>query len=162
MKILYIIDSKKNNYHKKLIEDFVDILPGEIVDMGEEGLLHEKYKRIENEAPDVFISIDTAGFELRTSNDTLSLNALSCRGAIILCRKIDAYGRDIKKRQNLSMFTYINSSDDIEKAKESCKEVPNILKMPPIQYKASTDKEHLENQEAIKLWWDDFKKEAML
>ena len=84
------------------------------------------------------------------------------RVAHILFHKPDHYGRNLKVRQNLSMFTYIPNGSDAEAVQAVYPEVPNIEEFVPISYKPADDKERKENIESIKRWWNDFKREAML
>ena len=162
MKIVYLINSKEYNYHKSLADDFVSITGGSIIDMGDGTNLATRYCEIEDMAPDVIITFDLAGHVLRTGNDTLSLNNIYARFAHILFHKTDHYGRALKARQNLSMFTYIPSGQDVNEAASAFAEVPNIEEFVPVIYRSPDDKERSDNIENIKRWWDDFLKEAML
>lgn len=162
MKIVYLINSKEYNYHKSLADDFVSVTGGGIIDMGDGTNLATRYCEIEGMAPDVIITFDLAGHVLRTGNDTLSLNNIYARFAHILFHKTDHYGRVLKARQNLSMFTYIPSGQDVEAARCSFSEVPIIEEFVPIIYKSPDDKECIDNIESIRRWWGDFLKEAML
>jgi len=162
MTIVYLIDSKKYNYHKSLANDFVSVTGGSIVDMGDETNPGSRYYEIEGMSPDVVITFDLAGHILRTGSDSLSLNNIYARFAHILFHKTDHYGRALKARQNLSMFTFIPNGENVEIVKSNCPEVPNIKEFVSISYKPSDDREREINTENIKCWWDDFKREAML
>lgn len=162
MKIIYLINSKEYNYHKSLADDFVSVTGGDIVDMGDGTNLGMRYYEIEKMASYVIITFDLAGHLLRTGNDSLSLNNIYARSAHILFHKPDHYGRNLKVRQNLSMFTYIPNGGDAEAVRAGYPEIPNIDEFVPISYKPADDKEREENIENIKRWWDDFKREAML
>lgn len=162
MKILYLIDEKKYSYHKYLVKLFLPIIPGEVYDMSGLDALYEKFNYIRDYSPNVIISFDLAGFELRTVDNTLSLNGIYCRQANILFQKATVYGQDLMHRQNLSMYTYVCAKDDSDKLKETYREVPNIYRMPEIWYKPSNNIQEETNKENIKKWWDEFKKEARL
>lgn len=162
MNIVYLINSKEYNYHSGLAEDFLSVTGGSVIDMGDGTNLGVRYGEIAGIAPDVIITFDLAGHLLRTGNDTLSLNNIYARSAHILFHKPDHYGRDLKARQNLSMFTYVPKGTDVGKARTSFYEVPNIGEFVPINYKPSGDKERADNIENIRSWWDDFRREAML
>lgn len=162
MNIIYLINSKEYNYHKSLADDFVSVTGGSIVDMGDGTNLGIRYRQIIDMVPDVIITFDLAGHVLRTGNDTLSLNNIYARSAHILFHKTDHYGRSLKARQNLSMFTYIPNGQDVKEAGSALPEVPNIKEFVPVIYRSPDDKERSDNIESIKRWWDDFRKEAMI
>ncbi len=161
MKIIYLIDSKKYNYHKTLAADFAGITGGEIIDTAKADPGRQYYE-ISDKGPDAVITFDLAGHVFRTGNDTLSLNNIYARFAHILFHRSDHYGHELKKRQNLSMFTYIPKGEDITSYRKNYPEVPNIAEFVPISYKPANDKEREENRQNIKHWWDDFKRDAML
>ncbi len=162
MNIIYLINSKEYNYHKNLAEDFINVTGGSVIDMGDGTQLGARFYEINNMKPDVVITFDLAGHVLRTGSDTLSLNNIYARFAHILFHKTDHYGRDLKARQNLSMFTYVQSGTDMKAVRTSCFEVPNIEEFVPFSYKPANDKEREENAANISCWWNDFCKEAML
>lgn len=162
MNIIYLINSKEYNYHKSLVEDFKSVTGGEIIDMGDGTNLGIRYHEIESKTPFVVITFDLAGHALRTGNDTLSLNNIYARFAHILFHKTDHYGRDLKARQNLSMFTYVQNGTDTKSLRDTYPDVPNIEEFVPISYKPADDKERDSNAASIRRWWDDFCKEAML
>ena len=162
MNIIYLINSKEYNYHKSLADDFVSVTGGSIIDMGDGTNLGTRYHQIIDKIPDVIITFDLAGHVLRPGNDTLSLNNIYARSAHILFHKTDHYGRSLKARQNLSMFTYIPNGQDVKEVESAFSKVPNIREFVPIMYKSANDKERNDNIESIKHWWDDFRREAML
>ncbi|MCR5300870.1 MAG: hypothetical protein K6E49_00355 [Lachnospiraceae bacterium] len=161
MKILYLIDSKKYNYHKRLADDFISVTGGNVIDTAgaDPG---KQYYDIAEEDPDVVITFDLAGHEFRTGNDTLSLNNIYTRFAHILFHRSSHYGRELKARQNLSMFTFIPSGEDAGICRRDLPEVPNIDNFVNISYKPESDSEQKENLANIALWWSDFKRKAML
>ena len=162
MKILYLINSKEYGYHKKLAEDFINVTGGEVIDMGDGTNLGIRYYEINDISPDVVITFDLAGHVLRTGNDTLSLNNIYARFAHILFHKPEHYGRDLKARQNLSMFTFVPNGTDVAAFLSACDEIPNIKQFVPFEFKPADDKEREENMTQIRRWWDDFRKEAMI
>lgn len=162
MNVLYLIDSKKYNYHKNLVSDFVSVTGGSIINMGDGTNPGARYYEIESMSPDVIISFDLAGHLLRTGSDSLSLNNIYARFAHILFHKTEHYGRDLKARQNLSMFTFIPNGENVETVKSNCPEVPNVEEFVSISYKPADDREREKNIESIKCWWKDYKREAML
>ena len=162
MKILYLINTKEYGYHKSLAEDFVSVTGGEVIDMGDGTNLGERYHEIKGMGPDIVITLDLAGHLLRTGNDTLSLNNIYARFAHILFHRPDHYGRDLKARQNLSMFTFVPEGTDVATVSSIYDEVPNFEEFVSFKYKPVSDKEREDNIAGIKRWWDDFRKEAML
>ena len=162
MKTLYIINSKEQKYHKEVLTDFMSVAPGDVIDLAEVADLGSKYIEIEQKEPDLIITFDLAGHVFRTESDTLSLNNVYARTANILFHKTDHYGRDLKARQNLSMFTFTVKGEDVEKCREHFDEVPNISEFAAIDYNAQTDVQHEENRRNLALWLEEFKREAML
>lgn len=162
MKTVYLIDTKEYSYHRSLAEDFVSVTGGTVSDMGDGTGLGVRYYEIEKMAPDVIITFDLAGHLLRTGNDSLSLNNIYAKIAHILFHKPDHYGRSLKARQNLSMFTFVPNGTDIIAVRESFDEVPNIEEFVPFYYRPSDETERTKNIENIKRWWDDLRREAML
>lgn len=162
MRVLYLINSKEYNYHRRLSEDFLAEVPGELIDMADGTPLGDRYYEIEKMHPEVIITFDLAGHVLRTGNDTLSLNNIYARIAHILFQRSDRYGNDLKCRQNLSMFTYISKEEDTSSLRERFPEIPNICEFVPVAYKTDNEEDRVENRRNIITWWEEFKKEAML
>ncbi len=162
MKVIYLINSKEYGYHKKLAEDFINVTGGEVIDMGDGINLGIRYYEINDISPDVVITFDLAGHVLRTGNDTLSLNNIYARFAHILFHKPEHYGRDLKARQNLSMFTFVPNGTDVAAFMSTYDEIFNMEQFVPFDYKSSDDKNREENMTQIRRWWDVFRKEAML
>lgn len=161
-KTLYLINTKEYPYHKNIVSDFTKVIPGEVIDMSQGSPLHEIYYEIEKKSPNVVITFDLAGFELRTGSDTLSLNGLYARMAHIIFSKKNVNSSNLKLRQNLSMFTYIPEGIGVDEVKRTCPEVPNISNFVQFIYRADNVDEHEMNQNSIRRWWDDFKRDAML
>lgn len=161
MKILYLIDSDKYNYHRRLADDFISVTGGSVIDTAgaDPG---KQYYDIAGESPDVVITFDLAGHIFRTGNDTLSLNNIYARFAHILFHRSSHYGRELKSRQNLSMFTFIPAGEDVGSCRRDLPEVPNIENFVSINYKPSDDDERKDNLANIASWWARFKEEAML
>lgn len=162
MKVLYLINSSKFNYHEGLADDFTAVVPGRVLDMADGTPLDKRYYEIEGEAPDVIITFDLAGHVLRTGSDTLSLNNIYAKMAHILFRNADHYGKELTARQNLSMFTFVPRGTDIGLIREKLTEVWNIQEFVPIERNARTDEEHAGNREMTASWWEGFRREAMI
>lgn len=162
MRVLYLINSKEYNYHLRMAEDFCTVIQGNILDMADGTPLGDRYYEIEKMQPEVIITFDLAGHLLRTGNDTLSLNNICARSAHILFQRFDRYGKDLKCRQNLSMFTYFVKGEDTLSFRERFSEIPNICEFVPVAYKADNEEDRAENRRNIKIWWEGFKREAML
>ena len=162
MKLVYLINTKEYKYHKNMIEDFSSVIPGDILDMSDGTAKGSRYEEIRALDPDIVITFDLSGFELRTVSDTLSLNSIYARMAHILFHSTDHYGNLLKARQNLSMFTYVPENEDINACRSRYNEVPNIERFPKIDYKADLEEEHEANRRNIRSWWEEFRKEAMI
>ena len=161
MKIIYLINSKDYSYHKKIVLDFISITGGEAIETSGANLGIQYYE-IERLLPDLIITFDLAGHVFRTGSDTLSLNNIYARFAHILFRHYDHYGPALKARQNLSMFTFIPASEDVGSYRKRFEEIPNIETFVSINYKPSDENERKNNLANIEIWWNEFKKEAML
>lgn len=159
MKVAYLINSNKYSYHKELVKDFLQIIPGDVEDLANWN--YTIVDAIADRNYDLVIMFDLVGHEYRTTSETLSFNKLKCRVANIIFRRISEYSY-AHYRQNLSSFMYISKRDALDMIREKFDEVPNIDYFEDIQYKASSVEEHNKNVECIKCWWDKFKKEAML
>ena len=162
MKILYLTDSKKYKYHKEIIEDFLSVTGGDVIDLPTGDDREMRYFDVVDADPDVVITFDCAGMDFLTVTDTLSLNNIYARMAHILFHQPSFYGQVLNLRQNLSMFTYLPASEDPERYRRIYEDVPNILIFPEFNYKACNDEEHLSNKEFIRKWWEEFKKDAMI
>ena len=158
MKTIYLINTGKFGYHKDIIRDFTDVVPGDILDMSDGTDYGLRYQQICKLRPDVVITFDLSGHVLRTGSDTLSLNNIYAKTAHILFHKTEYYGRDLKARQNLSMFTYVTGGENTGDCRRNCPDVPNISELQGIRYKPSDEDEHAKNREIIGLWWDEFKR----
>lgn len=130
--ILIVINSKKYKYHK----DFVKVMSTltetvSVVDMSSDKLLHELFYEIDGSSSKMIMTLDFAGFELRTEMDNISLNSISKRIVNVLFHKKNHYTDELKYRQNLSMFTYFCRKDmeddnSLLLLKEKYPLVPNI------------------------------------
>lgn len=130
---ILVIDTKKHPEHKKLaavIKELVqsgNLLEGMIelgtVDMAQKLPLHEIYFQISSAMPEFVITLDLAGFELRTEGDGYSYNTIPCRMAHFLLGEPEKYREILAGEFNFSMFFYA--------AQKSCaaiqKEYPELL-----------------------------------
>ena len=162
MNILYLTNTKQYSYHKKMADDFIIVTGGRLINIADEPDLGQCYHNISGSDPDVIITFDLAGHVFRTGTDKLSLNNIYARFAHILFHKPDYYGHDLKTRQNLSMFTYVPLGMLSDSLRKELSEVPNILEFVQIDYKSDTVDSRNDNQNNISLWWNDFRKAAML
>ncbi len=162
MKILYLTDTDRYQYHKELAGEFLEITGGEVMDIPDDGNRQMKFFDVKNAAADVIITFDGTGLDFRTVSDTLSLNNLYARMAHILFHKPSFYEQKILIRQNLSMFTYIPNNEDPASFSGKYEDIPNVRLFGEFSYKPYNDEEKKMNRETIRAWWDDFKKEAML
>lgn len=162
MKILLIIDSKNYKYHNDIFIDFENALVNffedkgdnslEVIDVGIDEEEHVIFNYIKGLAPDFVITVDFAGFNMRTTGDSLSYNGIPCRMAHYLIRSREAYLSLLNYRQNFSMYTYIQESDDINEWKNKYPGITNIGYCGKINYKNISDTEHRENVELIEKW----------
>lgn len=160
--IVYLINTSEYSYHKTVVKDFTDVIPGDVIDMSSGLALHEIFYEIKKKNPDVIITFDLAGFELRTGSDTLSLNGIYARMAHIIFSKKNVDSSNLRLRQNLSMFTYIPMGVNAETVRAKYPEVPNISNFKEFWYKADSIAEHEQNRSSVTDWWNEFKRESML
>lgn len=130
MKTVFVVNSVKYQYHKKLLELFA-IIAGrygdfEIFDMASDGPLYEIYYKIAASECDLLISFDCAGFELRTESDTLAYNQLGFRMAHILFHEMGEYGENLKQQINFSMFVFSCVREDVLFLQRNFPNIPNI------------------------------------
>lgn len=160
MKSLILINSKQFSYHKRVADDFLytlreiksDDIKAQVFDMGRDIPLHEMFGEIKNHTPDCIFTFDLAGFELLTSNQTLSLNSLSVMCYNILFKSSGSYKDKLKLRQNLSMFTYFSSRDDIEFDERLKEMIPNPGRMCEYDYVDESDCVREQNRTNLAQW----------
>lgn len=83
MNVTILINSKQYADHLKKAAALKASLPGHaitLVDMADPLPLHEIYAQILHTAPKLILTLDGAGFELRTELDTPTLFKIPCRG----------------------------------------------------------------------------------
>lgn len=128
-----VIDTKKYPEHKKMsgkIKEMVqsgELLEGvtemQVVDMAQAGPLYEKYFQICSYTPTFVITLDLAGFELRTEGDGYSYNTIPCRMAHFLFEAAEMYREILAGEFNFSMFFYAYP----QSSKMIQKEYPELL-----------------------------------
>ena len=82
--------------------------------------------------------------------------------AHILFHKPSFYGQMLNYRQNLSMFTYIPYTEDLMACREQYPDIPNLYLFGKFYYKADNETERETDKNTISLWWEEFKRDAML
>lgn len=128
-----VIDAGKHPEHCKKAERVKDVIAkrcdGVIIDMSEEGALHEKYFRIRACNPTLIVTLDLAGFELLTENDTYSYNMIPCRMAHLLFGKLEEYQEILNGEFNFSMFFYARK-EVCRQIREQFPEICNVNSYP--------------------------------
>lgn len=161
MKLLILINNKNNKYHNELANKFLKIFneaDGQVIDLSSGKPLHEIFYEIKAYKADVIITVDFAGFELVTEDDTLSLNNIHARIVNVLLHGVDCYKKELKYRQNLSMFTYlskrgIDNVDDFIKAfRKNHPQIPNVDWFCHYDYEALDVKELERNDANLHDW----------
>lgn len=141
--------------------------PIESVDISSGKPLHEIYNFIVAQKPELIITIDCAGFELVTENDTLSLNGIHCRIVNILLHNTDSYRGELKYRQGLSMFTYFSyqdagDEDKILQLKNRYPHIPNINSFCKYDYKTLNGADDKDNLENLSKWFEEMMRDIRL
>ena len=105
-----VINTKNHPEHRESAALLYKALEGRMridtVDMAGAGMLHEKYFTIRSCNPLFVITLDMAGFELRTENDTFSYNQIPCRMMHLLFGELQEYETLLTGKFNFSMFFY--------------------------------------------------------
>lgn len=131
MNAAFVINTKKNpeysDVYRKLAAAFEKKgFTAAVVDMGEERPLHEQFFRLRNIKPQLVITFDLAGFEMRTLQETPSFNIISCRMAHLIM-KADKETEDcLNVPLNFSMFFYTADSDHAESIRKKYPFVEHI------------------------------------
>lgn len=165
-KAVIVLNTKKFYYHSTLFSLFgreLEKAGFELAsyDLGSTKPEHEKYYDIDNLKPDLILSFDLSGFELRTENDTLSLNNFGCRIACLLFQPYGTYGGSLEQQMNFSMFLYTVRPEDAAEMKVRYPNIPNLSAVPGIE------PDELFSSGAryaplIQGWLESFRKEAEL
>lgn len=162
MKILLIIDTKLNSYHSEVYADFENALVNyfedkgdnslEVIDIGIDMAEHEMFDYILKASPDLIITIDFAGFNMKTTGGAISYNCIPCRMAHVLLRKRESYSDYLTYSQNFSMFTYIPRDEDINLWTEKYPWITNIGHIGRLCTKHITAADHDSNIRIIEEW----------
>lgn len=112
VKILLVINTKKNVYHAHIAELLeTELVTGKgyqvsRIDMGMGLPLHEKENAIRREQAQLIVTLDLAGFELRNTLECASYNVMSCRMAHLLLGQYQEYRQWLDEPMNFSMFFF--------------------------------------------------------
>ena len=160
MSVVIIMDTGRHAGHRAVADTLSSILEKNwevhLVDMSGKEPMHEKFYEIVRCGPPFVITLDLAGFELKTELETPSLNSVPCRMAHILFEEIEEYAGILKERFNFSMFFYCREKV-AEQIKGRYPDVPNIRGN---DYLCETQREVRERD--ADEWLSDFLREAMV
>lgn len=151
MNITVIYNSKKNHSHpekRNILSEAIGEQKFTYVDMAVNKQLHEIYNLIVASNPQLIVTFDFAGFELRTENDSASLFMIPCRGAhfVFDYNKSSAY---FDEEYYLGQYLFVSREYDISK-------LSSRVAIPDIEYMPQFD------EASLKEWFAGFKKEARL
>ncbi len=162
MKILFVINSGKFAYHNILYSDLAeefrnfwtdrtgDAVELFCVDMNQINTqgkaLYELFYEIQDVNADLIVTLDCAGFELRTEGDGLSLNILPSRMIHILCGRKEMFREELSLRQNFSMFLCSMAGESFGE------HIPNVCDFPKVMYKSADAADRMSNREAVREW----------
>lgn len=152
-----VINTKKYTYHSYLAALFETAASAhgevKVFDMAETKPLHEKYYALAESGCNLLLTLDCAGFELRTENDTLSYNNFGCRMAHILLRSMQEYREELRQQMNFSMFVFSVKEEDVRSIKDRYPNIPNIELFPQIDYKEKSEETKKISERIIKEWF---------
>ena len=161
MNAVFLINESKYSYHKYLYELFADVLNKVMQDKGiltnisfiERGgkASHEVYAAIGS--PDCLFTFDFTGFDILTSGDTLALNGLSCKCFNFVFRGLSQFSKEMKMRQNFSMFTFVKPEENLNEFRNKYFNIPNIYSLCPIEYLVNNEEEMAANREQLLLFF---------
>lgn len=167
MKIAIVVNNQKYPYHQNIICLLRKCSLGkenttEVIDMSEKIPLHEKYYKIIESGCNFLISLDCAGFELRTELETLSYNNLGCRVAHLILQNINEFTEELGQQMNFSMFLFGNGKEQAEAIKERHADIVNVGYFEQIDYKDNSPEAEKRTIEILETWWEKIKKTAEL
>lgn len=170
MKILIVYNSQKYKYHEKTVETILAVAMKQFgkdtvvdkLDMSSDCPLHELFYRIRDNGAQLIITLDLAGFELRTENDSISLNGIHSRIVNILLKGSDSFAGELKCRQNLSMYTYIPARENHEAVSRRYPGIPNLSVFCEYDYTADSDDKLSQNRNNLELWFKNMTEEIRL
>lgn len=144
MKIAIVINTGEYKRHSKMGEVFFNALREKgyeikIIDLGKDIPAHEKSGMIKQVQPQLIITFDMAGFELRTTLDSASYNVMPYRMAHILPGEYPLYSKWLQESMNFSMFFYA-LSETAEEIKKNHPETENVYSVDTF---------------SSPRWWDD-------
>lgn len=140
MRVLMLINTSEYRYHEKfaeIISELDEVSSILVIDFAKEKIPHITFGKISDADVDIIINLDLVGFSLLTESDSISLNDINTRIVNILFHNNDFYGKQLKYRQNLSMFTYFSSYEkkDLKEIKKEFRNIPNAKEFCEFDYK---------------------------
>jgi len=134
MKIVILMDTVKYSNHHVYAEKIEKALAAGnnffVYNMSSGKPFHEAYRIIEGEKPELIITLDCAGFELKTELNSLSLNCLHCRAIHMLFEKTYKYGDLLDNLFSLSHFMFLPKGSDVSRFKETHNNIAYVGEMP--------------------------------
>lgn len=144
----------KNRTHGKLIEDIISaaLKNEEIVktDLSAKKPLHEIFFELSRFNPDLIISLDGAGFEMRTEMDDPVFTQMPQRMMFLFFDKPYKYNDIMNEWLNLSHYVFVPEDTDIQQFAKAHPNIPNIQKLPTW------------NEECFHSWFEEYCREMML
>ena len=119
----------------------------------------ELMKNLTSSAPDVIISLDFSGFELKTLTGECLLNTLPCKILNIISVDATGYHTFLSKKLSLSMLFYDISGNDVPLPAK----YPNMRYYYPLkEISSATASREIPSADMFRDIWNHFKKEALL
>lgn len=136
MKVLFIIHSRNNKKHTSIVDTYKQGMGAgneyQVLDMACGKALHIIYQELQAARPDLVMTLDCAGFEMKTEMDSISLNKLTCRVAHLLFDAPYKYKNYLQEEFNLSHFFYFAVTSDLAKVQSMYPNLPNYGLLPTL------------------------------
>lgn len=134
-KILILIHSGKYPEHQARLKGLKELLTEEgnetfLVDMSDKESHFEQYRKIKSFGAEIILTMDLAGFELRTETGSITLNQLPCLMFHLLFHPVEDYGKVLQEPFNFSMFFYAAADGDRMRLEQNYPNIENALCMP--------------------------------
>ena len=166
MQIILLTNSQKYSYHTAISHMLQSILASfshqvTTLDMDDFTYSHQCLAKITSLAPDVIITLDLAGFHLRTQSGENALNMLTSKNLNLIWGSKNEYASYLQKKISLSMLFYDATGENHDLPQQ----YPNLLfykALDKLDISANTPEIQIANVSAFQTIWSDFTQEVLL
>ncbi len=155
MKVVIVIDTAATKNIREKAEFIAGAImaESEVLDMANGRERHENYFYLKSLAPSAVITLELAGFDMKTTGDIIAYNTFTCPMAHVVFDKAYKYADRLSCRQNLSMFTYFNQNESDAEVKKYGQSIPNTC-----YYADDT----FDSKAKTAAWFEEFCEESMV